>query len=1147
MRTNIHKSNCLIQTQFQNIDIIATAFKNRIMTYRLNPVQGVKYLSPEDFLQDNKHQIINLMKILLLKHDCIKVNFELFAHFVLPQSSEQLLKSFNVKYEIVYHNTDMNDLYYHVIEAVKRKISEFEHCDSGWSYISISHLEININKHSPMRGGSYLDLPLPIKNSKSCINIKNTDNKCFLWSIVAALHPSKRNVCRMTSYPHYSSVLCTEGMIFPPSFNDIKLFELKNPEISVNVYGLEKKYLVTGPLYMTKTKKENHVNLLYFEIDNKGHYCLIKDLVRLVRRQITQHKGKVYLCEACLQFFTNESKFRTHQCSKILTILPESNSILQFKHFDRKQKIPFVIYADFESVLENSDINTSPHTRTYKVHKPACFAYYICCSYDSTLNKYVTYRGRDCVDKFIELLIEDTKHINEKMTNKQPMKPMTVLQKSDYMNASTCHICGNYLFGDKVRDHDHVTSEYRGAAHSLCNLMLRVCPFIPVIIHNLSGYDSHMFIEELATYKGPIKIIPKSKEKYLTITKTIQSEYSQYPIQIKFIDSFHFLSASLDTLSKSLSDTSFIHLSREFPHKEQFDLLRHKGVYPYDYMDSWKKYDETKLPLQENFYNSLSMEHISEDDYNHALLVWRKFNIRNLGEYTDLYLKSDVLLLCDVFENFRNISLIHYKLDPAYYVTSPSLSWDAMLLYTDVKLELISNLEIYQMLEKGIRGGLAQCSLRHAEANNKYLPHYNDNAPSSYLVYLDCNNLYGYAMTKSYPISDFRFLSRQEIDNLDITNISDDNIFGYILEVDMIYPDHLHTLHSDLPFAAEKFISPVGNSPKLIANLYDKYSYIIHYVHLKECIKNGLILRNIHRVIRFRQDNYLKRYIDLNTELRKTSTNEFEKDFFKLMNNAIFGKTIENKRKQVNVKLVTKWTDNDNITNKQVGAEKLITKPNFQNICIFSENFAAVQLSPEKVILDRPIYIGFAVLEHAKQHLYKFHYDFIKRKYNDNAQLCYTDTDSLLYLIKTHDFYQDISKHLSQFDTSNFSSDNPYHIPRVHAKIPGLFKDEMGGEVISEFIGLRAKLYYINCVKTQIKKAKGTNKSVTKRLALSNYKQALLQNKIKKCKMNNIRSIHHVLYSQETSKVVLSRNDDKRQILQNQIQTLPWGHCETIF
>lgn len=363
LRTNLHKSNCILKTEIENIDIIATAFKKRIISYKLNP--SMEYLTPEEFLIDNQDKVIKLINDCLIKHNCVKLNFELFAYFILPKSDEQQLKSFNTKYEIVYNNTDLNELYLKTINTFNRKLSEFQHRESGWSCLFISHLEININKYSPLKGGTYIDLPQVIKKTRSCLNVKNSDNNCFLWSIVAALYPTQINVCRTSSYPHFSKVLNIDDLSFPPSCKDIKIFEILNPHISINIYGLDNKNMVTGPLYVTSLRKTQHVNLLYFEQKGNGHYCLIKNLLRLIKRQISKHKGKMYLCETCLQVFTSETRYNAHNnCPKILTMLPEKNSILQFKNYERKQKINFVIYADFESLLLNCNINVTENTRT---------------------------------------------------------------------------------------------------------------------------------------------------------------------------------------------------------------------------------------------------------------------------------------------------------------------------------------------------------------------------------------------------------------------------------------------------------------------------------------------------------------------------------------------------------------------------------------------------------------------------------------------------------------------------------------------------------------------------------------------------------------------------------------------------------------
>ena len=229
------------------------------------------------------------------------------------------------------------------------------------------------------------------------------------------------------------------------------------------------------------------------------------------------------------------------------------------------------------------------------------------------------------------------------------------------------------------------------------------------------------------------------------------------------MDSFQFMSSSLDNLTKNLPDDAFKYTQQEFI-KEQFNLMKQKGIYPYDYMDSFNKFNETQLPKKKDFYSILNNEHISDEQYKHAQNVWDTFNLKTMGDYHDLYLKSDILLLADVFENFRKTCLQYYKLDPCHYFTSPGLSWDAMLKMTDIKLELITDIDMYQFIEKGLRGGVSYIANRYGKANNKYMKEYDEKAPSKYIMYLDANNLYGWAMSQYLPTGNFKWLSQKQIE-----------------------------------------------------------------------------------------------------------------------------------------------------------------------------------------------------------------------------------------------------------------------------------------------------------------------------------------------------------------------------------------------
>ena len=372
-------------------------------------------------------------------------------------------------------------------------------------------------------------------------------------------------------------------------------------------------------------------------------------------------------------------------------------------------------------------------------------------------------------------------------------------------------------------------------------------------------------------------------------------------------------------------------------------------------------------------------------------------------------------------------------------------------------------------------------SNRPGKANNKYMgDKFDASGPSKYITYLDANNLYGWAMSKPLPTHGFKWMKLSELLTWELHSC--------ILEVELEYPESLHDLHSDYQLAPEHI--GVNKIDKLIPNLRDKEKYILHYENLKQYLSLGLKLNRIHRGIKFEESQWLKRYIALNTDLRTAAKNDFEKDFFKLMNNSVFGKTMENIRNRVDIKLV----------NDKKQAEKLSAKPNFNHCNIFSEDLIAIHMKKTNLRFNKPVYLGMCILDLSKTLMYDFHYNYIKRKYGDKAKLLFTDTDSLMYEIETEDFYNDISADVKhRFDTSDYPPNHPSGIPSgINKKVLGMFKDEAGGKVIDEFVGLRAKLYSYKMLEgEESKKCKGVKKSVIKKsITHEDYKNCLFTGKL---------------------------------------------------
>lgn len=348
--------------------------------------------------------------------------------------------------------------------------------------------------------------------------------------------------------------------------------------------------------------------------------------------------------------------------------------------------------------------------------------------------------------------------------------------------------------------------------------------------------------------------------------------------------------------------------------------MKQEGFYPYDYIDSAEKFNDQQLPSKDMFYSLLTDEGITDDSYTHAQKVWNTFKMKTMGKYHDLYLKSDILLLADLFENFRKTYFQCYKLDPCHYLTFPGLSWDAMLKMTNVQLELMTDIDMFQVIEKGMRGGISYIANRRGEASNKYMSGYDPEKPSKHIMYSDANGMYGWAMSQCLPTRGFKCLSWKKMEKINLATCTADCKKGMIMEVDLEYPSFLHKLHNDYPRAAEmirvnkEMLSPycemirdkygisIRQVSKLIPTLSKKEKYVLHCRNLQLYLSFGVKLKKVHCVLEFDQSPWLKQYIDFNRQKRMNTKNSFEKDFLNLMNNSVFGKTMENIRKRVTMR-----------------------------------------------------------------------------------------------------------------------------------------------------------------------------------------------------------------------------------------------------
>ena len=1114
----------------------------RQVTTLLNEMKGLKYV------------------------ETLKVTFEKISADVIVEKSAY----FNSTSQTIINQMEINEALQMSKQNILNKIAQWISEGSGWTVQSVDNHYLNIAKYEPMKGSSYIQLPKELRNSgKGLINMKNDDNECFRWCHIRHINPQDKDPQRIKKTDkQYVGKLDYSNIEFPVNVKHYNKIEKQN-SINISVFGYENKQ--PYPIYVSKEKYEDHMELLLVTEKENKHYVLIKDFNRFMYNQ-TKHEHRKHFCMHCLQCFSSDRVLNNHKdiCIQVngtqaIKMPNKDNNILKFNNFHKQQPVPFVIYADFEAITEKihgcQQKGNKSYTEAYQRHTDCGYGYKVVCCYDDKYTKPIQlYRGEKAVYKFMENMLEEVKwckRVMKKYFNK-PLR-MTKENEHEFEKAKECHICDKkYTEKDiRVRDHCHITGKYRGLAHQECNLKLRINPEeikIPVIFHNLRGYDSHFIMQEIGTIvknntytknekeiKMNINAIPNNMEKYMAF---------MLGNHLTFIDSFQFMSSSLDKLVSNLPAEALKYTNKIF-RKEKFNLMTRKGIYPYDYMDSFEKFNKTELPTKEEFYSILSDEHITNEDYCHAQKVWNTFQLQTMGEYHNLYLKSDILLLADVFENFRKTCLQFYKLGPCHYFTSPGLSWDAMLKMTDIQLELMTDIDMFQFIEKGMRGGISYIANRYGKANNKYMKEYDEKAPSKYIMYLDANNLYGWAMSQYLPTGDFKWMTEKQINKINLAQYNEDSNKGLILEVDLEYPKELHDLHNDYPLAAErvcvnkdmlseyckkiatKYNISTGLVHKLIPTLCNKEKYVLHYRNLQLYVDLGLKVNKVHRVLKFNQSPWLKQYISFNTQKRTQAKNSFEKDFFKLMNNSVFGKTMENVRKRVDVRLIT---DEKKLL-------KMASKPTYVSSKIFNENLVAVHKIKETLTLNRPAYVGMCILDLSKTLMYDFHYNYIKEKYGDKAKLLFTDTDSLTYEIEAEDVYRDFWNDKDRFDNSDYPENSPY-FDKKNKKVIGKFKDEACGIPITEFIGLRSKMYsYIKDNNKGGKTAKGIKKNIIKNnIKHEDYKNVLINNKQIHHTMKTIRSSKHQLGSYEINKVSLSCFDDKRYIANDGINSFSYGH-----
>ena len=1118
------------------------------------------------------------IKRYIKKHPVIKCNSIVKIIMASVHDKKKIYPIFQTKYIIIRNDEDIDYFLRESMIDIISRIGKFTKKmnaqqsnetqpdnRSGYTDIGIEYEKMNIVKIQNVFANAYISLPPRIINTKSCINIKNNDDKCFLYchllhqryklnNFKKIQNPERLYGVKAFNYNNQMIHLNYENIHFPIPFNTfhvIKKIEEQN-KIRINIYEYkeENKKNDVVPIYHSKMDYENCMNLLVIcdKTKKKYHYVYIKNLNGLLRSNF-KHVGTKF-CENCMKSFSTQKAFNSinHKCNHKYdqSELPKNMAIVDnkllkcpldmyVKPFNLKHTIhlPFVMYCDFESILKKTE-NEKYHDKVQ--HELSSYCYNLVCRERPVFNRFKLYRGdgnESVIDHFLTEIKNVLDHIKQCKKKFYSLPALNNEEMVRHKKLKRCEICDVKFDKDikRVQHHNHISGDYIGTVCQSCNSKIRTDTTLYIVFHYLKGYDIHYIINRINNY---------FKDYNINLLGHNSSSIFHIDIgySIKFIDSYEYIKGSLKSLSQNLKDEDIIY-TRNLVNKYGHDFVT-KDIFPFRYIDDFTKYDENTFPNIEYFDN------VDKETYE----KYRKFyysNFNTLGEYSDYYLEKDVRLLSDIMETYRTIFMNKYQTEIFSHYSINSLTWEVMKKWCPVQIKILDNYKIYSAFESMARGGLCDIGSRYACANNKYMENYDPNIESSYIMHFDINSMYGHVMRKyPMPYDDFVFLTNDEINDFNIWDYDINSEYGFILNIDISEIDiKYHDYYNDLPLfpvkerILKKNISDYQkqilkdneknfiSSQKLICNFNEKRNYTLHYLTLQFYLKMpGFKIKQINYIIKFKQSKYLKDYIEYNHNNRIKSTNENDKNMYKLMINSLFGRSLLNK---------IKYSCNLKIYNNQDYEKvlKIVSSDRFKDYETIDENNAIVNIQKQCIKLDSPSYIGACILDLSKIIFYDNWYK-LKNKYKDNIALMYYDTDSYLCHIKTEDIYKDMNE-MNIFDMSSYKPDFKYYKEGVYEM--GLLKDEncQYDSQIVEACALKSKLYGYRKENEMIK-----YKGIKNELNFQSLKDVIFDNKTIKSDFYTIKAKDHKIYSYTDYKTLMSYTD--KRYLYNPVMSYAYGH-----
>ncbi|MES2286721.1 MAG: hypothetical protein V4547_13615 [Bacteroidota bacterium] len=1069
------------ESEIPDVDIADTLFQikhrsNKGAVQTLQHKYTTNIIVLKNAVQVIYSDLVSLLQKYIKEHQGIRCKLAFEIDCTELKTEERKIKNFHSPFSRLIHSSHIDEILVFSINYIENVIKLLTENGSGIRIEGILSVEVDIGIYKPIRPRGYIKLPHGLKGRQGLLNIKTKDD-CFKLSIIAALfekqlrfpkysdiapemltNVQKKYIKRQMEKPETfkllentvknDKLLDFSGFETEIDVNDLYVFE-KNNGVSVNIYEFDENISDVYPSRITNNffGMERHVNLLLLSQKQNAHIVLIREPSRFFGRHGLNTSS---ICPWCSQGFSSYDHLE--KCKIMndvgLTLPSPQNNTTKFKDFHKCLPPAYRMYSDFLYINSKNGMTVGGFGL-------------VALGPQGEIVDSEFYIGTDAMEKFMPYVLSlSSKFIHFIQNTTIPIPEMTDPEKTIFEIARCCEVCGKYFTTEnpKTRHHSHHIIGYPiTPVCQQCNLQIKPKNILSMFSPTHSKMGSHMILQNIkAKDATSVFIVPKSSENFVSIF---------FGNKLKLVDTRKFLDFSLQEIISMYSGGGQLEKLKIFKDNMDIEVLKQPWYFPHTWFTSMELLSSTQFPKQEQFYDILVDKDIGPGEYKSFTDLYNKLGCKTFQDYCLFYLKSRVYQTAATMEEFGEWCFKSYGLSPLHDITLASYAYSLSLYYSKCNIELPTEENIAKTIMENIRGGVSHLSKRVVTAKSERLGNENvsDDERTEILI-ADANSLYQYCLAKPMPIRNYRRLSPEEINCLDVETLSGKSGKGWILTVSLLYSDAAKKQTADFPLCPTKHYlknsdstydfekSAKLNDPgtsNLLLTQFDKENVAIYYQLLQFYMRQGMVITKIHDVIEFEESPYLAKFISKNNNIRKCATNKFHEQISKLIGNMIFGKFLS-VHNNLSVKCATTKTK----------ALTFLSKHDFENFKIVSPDVSLFFAKKNSTVLDKNILVSFVVLDLAKLVMYQLIYDVLKPKFGRNITIVASETDNLVCEIKDPNktFIQDLRDLSNHFDFSNLPSDHPL-FDKSKAKQPGLLKIEYPYPL--QFVGIKSKLYSV--------------------------------------------------------------------------------------